>query len=258
MALKYNGNSVDGVVFTSDYYGGAKSVYKIVKDGTTVWELPVKYYANLQGDATSSDVTARVSTTSEPSASTGYKSHGDTVYYEDIMRITYKDGWTQSVTTSYNPNISSLSAPVLTNSYAGNFGATCKNNNAASVTAKYYLMRGSTRIPSSGYYTATIAANSSTRFGGYNRNDKLYCYFEMVRTTITTTTRSTYSSGSVTGLSSATTSSSLIDTHLTQYTVLGTVATSNIWVNSSATKTSSSTSSTSGISSSSSSVTLGY
>lgn len=258
MALNYNGNSVSEVVFNSDYYGGAKSVYKIVKDGTIVWELPVKYYTNLQGDATSNDVSARVSGTNEPSASTGSKSHGDTVYYEDTMRVTYKDGWTQSVTTSYNPNISSLSAPVLTNSYAGNFGATCKNNNSVTVTAKYYLMRSKTRIPSSGYYTATISANSSTRLGGYNRNDVLYCFFEVTKTTTTTTTTSTYSSGSVTGLSNTSTSSSLIDTHLTQYTVLGTVTTANIWVNSSATKTSSSTSSTSGISSSSSSVKLTY
>ena len=251
MALKFGTNTVDEVNFVDG--DNTYEVKQIIKDGTSVW---CKEYTFTKRD--SGSYSASISSTSEPTASTGDITSGDTIHYNDKLNVSYLKGTETSQTTTYNPNISSLSAPVLRKLYTGQFGAYVKNNNSVQVTAKYYMKYGSTRTPSSGYTTRTIAANTEISLAGITsqQNTDLYVFFEVTRQETTTTTTTTYS-GLVGGLSDMISRDSYETSTMVTRTTTGTVVSNVIATISELTSTNTSTD-TSSITSSTSDIRLTY
>lgn len=191
---------------TFDRYPPNNQVKKLVYNGNIAWCKPYTFTLNKTG---SSIYSCSITSVEEPTASTGSIANGDTIYYNSAAKFQFTEGSESSTSSTTNP--SSVTAPVVTSKFTGSLGATIKNNNNFSVTAYYYIYRAGTRVPSSGYNSTTIAANSNVTLTGlasasYANQTTIYVYFSASATVTNTTTTTTYS-GSVTGLRSKNTTS---------------------------------------------------
>jgi hypothetical protein len=251
MALKFGTDTVNSVNFVDG--DNTYEVKQIVKDGTTVWCKPYTFTKSGEGS-----YSASISSTSEPTASTGDITSGDTIHYDDELTISYSKGTETSQTTTYNTTLTSLTAPVLTKVYTGSFGATAKNNNSISVTAKYYMKYGNTRTPSSGYRTKTIAANATGSLTGLTsqQNTTLYVFFEATKTATTTTHTRTYNA-TISGLDNVVSRDTYETSTMVTRTTTGN-ATANVNIDVTVVDSENSSTSSSTLSSSTASVVLGY
>jgi hypothetical protein len=209
--------------------------------------------------ADSSDCSASITDTQEPTASTGDISNNSVIHFNDNLSLSFSKGTeSDSPTTTYNTTLSSLTAPALTKVYTGSFGAVVQNNNSISVTAKYYMKYGSARTPSSGYRTTTIAANGSASLTGLTsqQNTTLYVFFEATKTATTTTHTRTYNA-TISGLDNVVSRDTYETSTMVTRTTTGN-ATANVNIDVTVVDSENSSTSSSTLSSSTASVTLGY
>ena len=240
---------------TFDPFAPNTIVKKLIKDNTLMWLKPYTFTLNKTGSPVYS---ANITATSEPSASTRSVVNGDDVYYTETLKVQYQDGIESSTSSTTSP--SSVTAPVVASKFTGSLGANITNNNSFSVTAYYYINRAGTRVPSSGYNSKTIAANTTITLTGlasssYANQTTIYVYFSASATLTSTTTATTYS-GSVSGLTSTSTSTTTFG-NLETITVTGSVDGDVTFTVSKSTTTNTSTSATTK-NSTTSSTTLNY
>lgn len=240
---------------TFDPFAPNSVVKKLIQGNTLVWLKPYTFTLTKTG---SSIYSAKITATSEPSASTRSLVNGDEIYYTETLKVQYQDGSESSTTSTTSPN--SVTAPVVASNFTGSLGAKITNNNSFLVTAYYYIYRAGTRVPSSGYNSTTIAANKNVIITGlasssYANQTTIYVYFSASATITSTTTTTTYS-GSISGLTSTSTTTTPFG-NLETITVTGSVNGNVTFTVSKTTTTNTSTSATTK-KSTTSSTTLGY
>lgn len=208
--------------------------------------------------ADSSDYSATITDTQEPTASTGDISNNSVIHFNDNLSLSFSKGTESSSTTTYNTTLSSLTAPVLIKVYTGSFGAVVQNNNSISVTAQYYMEYYNTRTPSSGYRTTTIAANGSASLTGLTsqQNTTLYVFFGATKTATTTTHTRTYNA-TISGLDNVVSRDTYETSTMVTRTTTGN-ATANVNIDVTVVDSKISSASSSTLSSSTASVVLGY
>lgn len=166
-------------------YGPNNIVKKLIKDGLTVWCEPHLYTLVNTGRPS---YIFRITSTEEPTGTTGSPPSGSTVFFRDGVEATWYEGETSESTSSVVP--SSVATPVLTNLYTGSYGAYVENTNSFAVDAYYRLSNEGDEYTKKG----TIAANTKATWVGLTHTEHvaLYVYFRVAATKTTVTTTNTY------------------------------------------------------------------
>lgn len=233
MALKFGTNTVNEVNFVDG--DNTYEVKKIVKDGDTVWCKEYSFALTLMGGATAS---ASISTTDEPTASTGDISNGDIIHYDDYLTISFLNGSTSTTETwwAYDGDLT-LTLSNITRYFTGSYGFKLTNNNVPDCTIYWYAEYWNQsapygpykRNPTSGWASGGVVSGS----GGTKSvsgciptstvQRKIYIKLGSTVAQKAQTTEETYS-GTVIGLSSVTENEAVIShSTLKQKFVRGTV-----------------------------------
>lgn len=227
-------------------YGPNNIVKKLIKDGLTVWCEPHSYTLVNTGQPS---YIFRITSTEEPTGTTGSPSSGSTVFFGDGVEATWYEGEISESVSSVVP--SSVAAPVLRNVFTGSYGAYVKNTNSFAVDAYYRLSNGSSE------YTkrTTIEANKESPWIGLTSeaNVTLYVYFRVAGTKTTGTTTNTYY-GNISGTKGSRSKGPVTPDGLQRWNYTGTVTDDVVFT---ATKTSESHTTTSSVNVDSSIVYLG-
>lgn len=157
--------------------------------------------------ATTDDYTASIISTEEPSITSvpKYIVNGNDTYYGSRVRFVYYVGIDRAVKTVSVPSSTTLTlnSSSITSVFQGNYGFQVYNANSITCTgywyANYFDPRNpgpTKRVPSSGYNTFSVNANSTSSrqyvIGPTMTSVYVYVYLSGTRTTTTTTTYNNY------------------------------------------------------------------
>lgn len=220
-----------------DPYGPDNEVMTLIKDGEVVWKKPFTFSTSFSG-VQSSDWSARVVSTQEPTSSPRDIASGSRIYFDDSVSFTCLDGVRTRVTTywEYSGELS-VSSTDVSSLFTGNYGFTYTNNNDTTVTvywyAEYYPDPNNpygtkTRTPSSGWSNAGNVASSQARsvtgcIPAISAGRNIYIKVSKVDYQRQDTNTNTYSGGDASGITNKNTSTTIVEPNLNRKTITGVV-----------------------------------